>query len=127
MNRIAKIAAAAAVTGALALPASQAFAASKTENALIGAAVGALAGTLLSNGGPEATIAGAAIGGLVGAAADKPDHRRRAYHRGRDVRYVDRPYREAPRYRSSYAPSYRDSHYGSSYAVPAGYRYGYGY
>jgi uncharacterized protein YcfJ len=131
MNRITKIAAAAALTSAIALPASQAFAASKTENALIGAAVGALAGSLLAHGSTEGVLAGAAVGGLVGVAADKPDRYRRGYTTSR-ARYESRPvyrnYREAeyrrPVYRDSYG--YRDSYaYGSGYPVQSGYRYGY--
>jgi osmotically inducible lipoprotein OsmB len=131
MNRITKIAAGAALASVVALPATQAFAASKTENALIGAAVGALAGTLLSNGDTGAVIAGAAVGGLVGAAADKPHPRYRAG--------AYRTYRAAPVYRSA-TPVYRNSYrsdygyrndYGYGYrsapAYPAGYRYGYGY
>ncbi|HTK36114.1 MAG TPA: glycine zipper 2TM domain-containing protein [Caulobacteraceae bacterium] len=126
MNRITRIAAAGAVVAALALPASQAFAASKTENALIGAAIGALAGTLLSHGDTGAVVAGAAVGGLVGASTGHDSRRSRVAYRTyptAQTRYRYQPpvYRTGYDARSDYA--YQNSY---GYAVPAGYR-GYGY
>ena len=136
MTKFTKIAAATVAISMAAIPASQAFAASKTENALIGAALGALAGALVSKGS-DGGLLGAAAGAAVGVATDKPD---------RD-RYGNRIVRQrAPVYRTqSYGSGYRSqqSAYGSygsgyysqpsySYAQPSyGYaqpsRYGYGY
>jgi len=102
--KIARIAAVGAAA-ALVLPASQAFAASKTENALIGAAIGALAGGLLSNGDTGAVVAGAAVGGAIGVATDKPD--RRDYRYGRSYR----TYQTYPANRYYGRPGYRvDDH-----------------
>lgn len=116
-----KIGAAAAIALTLALPASQAFAAShKTNNALIGGALGALAGALIGHGSTTAVIAGAAGGALIGTAATSDrqryeDAQRRAYNaryarsysgysnsyaRQRQARYDQRDYR------------YRDTSYG---------------
>ena len=121
MNRSTKITAAAAIAATLgALPASQAFAASKTENALIGAAVGALGGALVSRGS-TGVLAGAAIGAGVGLATDKPDYD--GY--GRRIVRERRVYQQAPVYRSS-GRDYRDYEYaepGYGYAHPT---YGYG-
>lgn len=143
MNRFTKITAATAIAATLgAIPASQAFAASKTENALIGAAVGALGGALVSRGS-TGVLAGAAIGAGVGLATDKPDYDRY----GRRIVRDRRVYEPAPVYRSSsrgygygdygYAqPSYGYAQPTYGYAQPSyGYsqprysqsRYGYGY
>lgn len=97
-SRIAKIAAAGALTAVIAGAGTQAFAADRTGNALIGAAVGALAGSLVSHGDTGGVIAGAAVGGLIGAAATN-DHRRY---------YGERSYRTYDLRRSDYAayPAY---------------------
>jgi uncharacterized protein YcfJ len=85
MNRTTRIFAAAGVALTLALPASEAFAAShKTNNAVIGGALGALAGALIGHGSTTAVIAGAAGGALIGSAATSDrqryeDAQRRAY------------------------------------------------
>jgi hypothetical protein len=88
MNRHTKIIAAAGVALTLALPASQAFAASnKTNNALIGGALGALAGALIGNGSTTAVVGGAAAGALIGSAATSDrqrwEDRQRAAYRAR--------------------------------------------
>jgi hypothetical protein len=134
MNRFTKIASAAAVAAALTVPATGALAATKTENALIGGALGALAGALIGNGDTSAVVGGAAVGALVGVATDKPDRR---YVGSRQVRndyrtsYRAQPaYRgyNQPAYRTNYAPAYRGDYapaYRSNGYVPTGYRYGY--
>lgn len=124
MNRFTKIASAVAVTAAIAIPGSQAFAATKTENALIGGAIGALAGALLGNGDTGAVVGGAAVGALVGVATDKPDRR---YLNGQPVYRSDyrTSYRAAPAYRAPAQPVYRSSYdrdYGYSNGYSSGYR-----
>ena len=119
ISKFSKIAAVGALTAAIAAGASApAFAADKTQNALIGAAVGALAGSLLSHGNTGAVVAGAAVGGIVGASAGH-DH---------DRRYVAdyRRYEPAPSYgRAYYRPAYRS--YEDSYYAPVRYAPTYGY
>lgn len=66
----------------------------KTTNTLIGAAIGAVGGALISNGDPLMAIGGAAAGGLIGnvVTADRPDYSHRpgtrydAHHDYRDQR-----------------------------------------
>lgn len=114
-NRITKIAAA-AVIAALVLPASQAFAASKTENALIGGAIGALAGALLGHGDTGAVVGGAAVGALVGVATDKPDR-----YGDRNRAYRSTGYRTSQSYRGYAQPSYQA--YAPAYRSAPGYGY----
>lgn len=51
----------------------------KTKRAIVGAGIGLIGGAILSDGDPWATIAGAAVGGIVGHATTKDprDHYRR--------------------------------------------------
>jgi osmotically inducible lipoprotein OsmB len=67
---------------ALAMSASPAMADRQTRNTVIGAGVGGVAGAVLSNGDPMATIGGAAAGGLIGNLATGSGHhgRSRGYH-----------------------------------------------
>lgn len=128
MNRFAKIASAAAVAAALTVPASGALAATKTENALIGGALGALAGALIGNGDTSAVVGGAAVGALVGVATDKPDRRYYGRPAARNTTYRS-SYRAQPVYNSYRQPVYRTS-YGRDYGYGSGYypvnsRYGY--
>ena len=110
MNKFGKIAIAVAVTSAVALPATGALAASKTERALIGALIGGAAGAALGNGDGGAVAAGAAAGALVGVATAKPKYYRSGYRTSRpyyrDTRYggYDRAYspRDAYRYDTRY-------------------------
>lgn len=119
MKTIAKFAAATAAVTLVAMPASQALAASATENALIGAAVGALGGALVSKG-TKGVVAGAAAGAAVGLITDKPDRPKyRAYRAPSRTYYESRPV---------YYDRYSQSYYGQNgyrYAQPS--RYGYGY
>ncbi len=76
-GKFTKIAVAAAVTGALVLPASAAFAgdkSNKTERAILGAVIGGIAGAALSNGDKG----GIAIGAVAGAALGALDRRQRS-------------------------------------------------
>lgn len=59
------------------------------RNTIIGAGVGGVAGALLSDGNPWATIGGAAAGGLIGNVATR-DHRDRDRGRHYDRRRDDR-------------------------------------
>ena len=117
-NKIAKIALAAALTGAIALPASAAFAGErKTQNTLLGAGLGALAGAARSHGDAGAPIAGAVAGGLIGNVATKDRHYRSDRY---DYRHRDRyGYGYGDDYRTSYRPDYR---YGRDYRYDRGYR-----
>ncbi|WP_009524206.1 glycine zipper 2TM domain-containing protein [Imbroritus primus] len=85
----------------------------KTTNTLIGAAIGAVGGALISNGDPIMTIGGAAAGGLIGnvATRDRHDYGYRTDYRG-DYRHGDRrvDYRRDPHpgYRGDYRDDYRN-------------------
>jgi|GEM_PF-4555576 len=94
-GKIAKIAIATLVAGAVALPAASASArTTNTERALIGGLLGAVAGAAFSNGDGGATAIGAVAGAALGAST------------GRDNRYYDRGYRAPPR------QYYQDTRYG---------------
>jgi hypothetical protein len=124
-TKFAKTALAIAAIGAVGLPASQAAAASKTENAIIGALLGGVAGAAVSNGKTEGVALGAVAGAALGAAMDKPDRNRR-YSRGYNYRDTRSNYRDSNRYRSSYyAPVSRSgySNYGDSYDYGNSYGY----
>ena len=128
MNRFTKIASAAAVAAAIAIPGSQALAASKTENALIGGAIGALAGALIGHGSTSSVVGGAAVGALVGVATDKPD-RRYGQRVPQRTAYRSTSYRAQPVYNSYRQPTYRTG-YDRDYGYNQGYypvnsRYGY--
>jgi hypothetical protein len=100
-----KVAVAAAVSGAMLLPATGAFAGDKTERALIGAILGGAAGAALSKGDTGGVAAGAAAGALVGLATAKPKYySHRSYYRARPVQQTrySRDYRPARDY--YYAP-----------------------
>ncbi len=132
MNRFAKIASAAAIAAALTVPATGALAATKTENALIGGAIGALAGALIGNGSTTAVVGGAAAGALIGVATDKPDRRyygqrapqRTAYRSSYQAQPVYNNYRQ-PAYRTGYDRDYGYSQGYSQNYYPVNNRYGY--
>jgi osmotically inducible lipoprotein OsmB len=79
-NRVASLALAGL---AMAMSASPAMADRQVRNTVIGAGLGGVAGAVLSNGDPMATIGGAAAGGLIGNLATGSGHhgRSRDYHR----------------------------------------------
>ncbi|HEY3694995.1 hypothetical protein [Phenylobacterium sp.] len=116
-GKTARIAVAAAVTGAMLLPATGALAASKTERALVGALIGGAAGAALGRGDGGAVAVGAAAGALIGVATDKD----RRYHRSYNQR---RPYYRDARYydRGDYGRDYNGyGRYDTSYGAPYGY------
>ncbi len=114
MKTFTKTAIAVAITGALVAPASSAFAASKTERAILGAVIGGVAGAAVGDGRTEAVAIGAVAGAALGATTA----------RNRDYRYG---YRTAPRYdnrgyynRYDYQRGYQNNRYAYD-------RYGYRY
>ena len=85
MKTFTKTAIAVAITGALVAPATSAFAASKTERAILGAVIGGVAGAAIGDGKTEAVAIGAVAGAALGATTAK----KKNYGYG---------YRTAPRY-----------------------------
>ena len=118
-NKMKTAAIALAVTGAVALPASQAAAGtSKTESALIGAVLGGVAGAAVGNGKGEAVAIGAVAGAALGVAVDKSNDRRhyrsrydyrQPYHANGRYRQYDRGY--YGRTNTRYDGRYYDNHY----------------
>lgn len=118
-NKLTKTFLALGVAGAVALPASQAAAASKTESALLGAVLGGVAGAAIGNGKTEGVVLGAVAGAALGAAVDN-DNDRRHYRNGYSYR-TSRPYYRDTRYRTYD----RGNYYGGDYRR-SGYYDGYG-
>ena len=118
-GKFSRIAAAAAVSGAVMVPASAALAGDKTERAVIGAVLGGVAGAALSNGDGGATAVGAVAGAAIGAATadnNRNDRYRRAYR-------TQRPYYSDTRYRT-YDRGYYNRGYDNRGYSRDGYRYG---
>ncbi|MBK0053090.1 glycine zipper 2TM domain-containing protein [Stenotrophomonas sp. S39] len=61
----------------------------KDRRTLVGALVGGIGGSLLSNGDPWATVGGALAGGTVGNVTAKDHDDRRRWERERDRRHRD--------------------------------------
>ena len=105
MKTFTKTAIAVAITGALVVPASSAFAASKTERAILGAVIGGVAGAAIGNGKTDAVAIGAVAGAALGATTGKSKYDRR----------YSQSYRTAPRYgydnRYSNQRGYQNSRY----------------
>ncbi|RAK56956.1 YMGG-like glycine zipper-containing protein [Phenylobacterium deserti] len=122
-SKFARIAVAAAMTGAVALPATQAAAADrKTERAVVGALIGGVAGAAVGNGDKGAIAVGALAGAALGAATGNDRDRRysRSYR-------TQRPYYANDRYYGGYDRRY-DRRYDNRYAYSSGRpAYGYGY
>jgi len=117
-TKFTKIAVAAAVTGALVLPASAAFAgdkSNKTERAVIGALIGGIAGAALSDGTTGRLATGAGAGAALGASTGNTDRDRRYSSNYRAPRYG---------YGSSYNNGYGQSGYNNGYGQS--YNTGYG-
>lgn len=77
--------------------AGPAMAGKKQRNTVIGVGIGALAGSLLSNGDPWATVGGAVAGGVIGnVTTHDRDHRGNRYYDSRydNRRYNDRRYND---------------------------------
>jgi uncharacterized protein YcfJ len=112
-TKFTKIALAATLAGAVALPASGAFAASrKTENALLGAVIGGVAGGVIGDGKGSSVALGAVAGAAIGAATTKD---KRRYHRSYNSRpaYNSYAYRNNDRrdrgyYNAGYRQAQRD-------------------
>ena len=79
-GKFTRIAIATAVAGAVALPASGALAASKTERALIGALIGGVAGVAISKNDTSGALIGAGLGAALGAATAKSNNNRYGYN-----------------------------------------------
>lgn len=114
MHKFTKTAIVVATVGALVAPASAAFAANKTERAIIGALIGGVAGAAVGDGKTEAVAIGAVAGAALGASTGKSNKR---YGHG---------YRSNPRYENS---RYYDNRYDRGGYRNDRYdaRYGYGY
>ena len=85
MKTLSKTLIAGAITAAMVLPASGAFAGEKTNKAILGAVLGGLAGAALGDGDKGAVVIGAVAGAALGAstAKDKNDHRYNSSYRAR--------------------------------------------
>lgn len=101
MNTVSKTLIAGAITAALVLPASAAFAGDKTNKAILGAVIGGLAGAALGDGDKGAVAIGAIAGAAIGASTAKSNN---------DPRY-NSSYRSRPTY-SSYQQGYGQQGYG---------------
>jgi len=113
-SKTARIAVAAAVSGAMLLPATGAFAASKTERALLGGLLGAAAGAAVTGGDTDGVVIGAAAGSVLGVATAKKNHYKRSYRTSQPY------YRDAGYYRNYdggryYRDDYRRSDYRHGY------------
>jgi hypothetical protein len=66
IGKFTKTAVAIAITGALVVPASTAFAGEKTDRAVVGALIGGIAGAALGHGKGDAVAIGAVAGAALG-------------------------------------------------------------
>jgi uncharacterized protein YcfJ len=80
MKTVSKTLIAGAITAALVLPASGAFAGEKTNKAILGAVIGGLAGAALGDGDKGAVAIGAVAGAAIGASTAKDKNDRRYSH-----------------------------------------------
>ena len=101
MNTVSKTLIAGAITAALVLPASAAFAGDKTNKAILGAVIGGLAGAALGDGDKGAVAIGAIAGAAIGASTAKSNN---------DPRY-NTSYRSRPAY-NGYQQGYGQQGYG---------------
>lgn len=113
-TKFTKIALAATLAGAVALPASGTLAASrKTENALLGAVIGGVAGGVIGDGKGSSVALGAVAGAAIGAATtkDKRRYSNRSYNRSYQARpaYNSYAYRNGNRDRGYYNAGYRQA------------------
>lgn len=82
-----------ALAGLIALSmGSSALASDKTNNTIIGAGLGGVAGALITDGDPLITLGAAAAGGLLGnvLTEDRSDRHRRSWDNKRSYRHADR-------------------------------------
>jgi uncharacterized protein YcfJ len=125
-HKFSKIAVAVLVTGAVALPAAGAQAAtSGTERALIGALIGGVAGAAVSHGDGGATAIGAVAGAALGAATN--DNRRgyRTSYRNDRGYYNQRTTYSQRGYSQRGYNQVRYDRYGRAYYAQPDYRYNY--
>ncbi|WP_454717630.1 glycine zipper 2TM domain-containing protein [Caulobacter segnis] len=121
MKTFTKTAIAVAITGALVAPASSAFAASKTERAILGAVIGGVAGAAVGNGKTEAVAIGAVAGAALGATTAKKKNYGYGYRTA--PRYDNRGYNNRYEQRGYQNSRYAYDRYGNRYdARDYGYR-----
>ncbi|NQE64629.1 glycine zipper 2TM domain-containing protein [Caulobacter sp. RHG1] len=110
MHKFTKTAIVVATVGALVAPASAAFAASKTERAILGAVIGGVAGAAIGDGKTEAVaigaVAGAALGATTAKKKDRYGYGYRSNPRYENSRYYDNRYDRG---------GYRNDRYNSRY------------
>ncbi|WP_419252284.1 hypothetical protein ACN2C6_13090 [Caulobacter sp. ErkDOM-YI] len=109
MNTFSKTLIAGAITAAMVLPASGAFAGEKTNKAILGAVIGGLAGAALGDGDKGAVAIGAIAGAAIGASTAK----------GKDDRRYSSGYRTRPAH-NGYQQGYGQQGYGQSYGQSYG-------
>jgi len=96
-GKTSKIAVAALVAGAIALPAGTAAAGEKTDRAIIGALIGGVAGAALSKDDATGALVGAAAGAALGAATAK-DKKHYSYRTSRPYSNYNSRYNGYSRY-----------------------------
>ena len=79
LGKFSQLAAGAALSAALILPASAALASEDGHNTTVGAVTGAVAGGLLTHGSAGGIVGGAVVGGLAGHVLS--NHHHHYYHR----------------------------------------------
>jgi len=109
MKTLSKTLIAGAITAAMVLPASGAFAGEKTNKAILGAVIGGLAGAALGDGDKGAVAIGAIAGAAIGASTAK----------AKDDRRYSKGYRTRPAY-SGYQQGYGQQGYDQSHGQSYG-------
>jgi uncharacterized protein YcfJ len=107
MNTVSKTLIAGAITAAMVLPASGAFAGEKTNKAILGAVIGGIAGAALGDGNKNAVAIGVVAGAAIGASTAKNNNDRR-YSSG----YQTRPAYNGYNGYNNYNSGYQTNHYG---------------
>lgn len=110
MKTVSKTLIAGAITAALVLPASGAFAGEKTNKAILGAVIGGLAGAALGDGDKGAVAIGAVAGAALGASTAKNNNDRR-YSHGYQTRPAYNGYNNYNRYQTSNYGRQTDNRY----------------
>jgi osmotically inducible lipoprotein OsmB len=85
-SNLSRLAAGAALSAALILPATGALASQDGQNTLLGAGAGALAGGLLTHGSAGGIVGGAVVGGVAGHVLSRHHHHHYYRHHHRDDR-----------------------------------------
>jgi len=110
MKTVSKTLIAGAITAALVLPASGAFAGEKTNKAILGAVIGGIAGAALGDGNKNAVALGAVAGAAIGASTAKTNNDRR-YTSGYQTRPTYSGYNNG-RYQTGYGRQTDNRYYG---------------